>query len=110
MELQQEKRQIGASEDRQFIGGEWVGAAGGGTFESLDPFTATVVANIAAGGREDAARAVDAAHGAFPEWSKTPPAQRQLIFLKAAHVLKSRQDEIVNLALIVEVADEVWGS
>ena len=77
MELQQEKAQTGASEGRQFIGGEWVDAAGGGTFESRDPFTGETVVDVAAGGREDAARAVTAAQGAFPEWSKTPPAVRQ---------------------------------
>ena len=97
MELQQEKAQSGASEGRQFIGGEWVDAAGGGTFESRDPFTGETVADVAAGGREDAARAVAAAQAAFPEWSKTPPAVRQGIFLKAADILEARQDEIVSL-------------
>ena len=97
MELQQEHTQTGASEGRQFIGGEWVDAAGGDTFESRDPFTGDTVADVAAGGREDAARAVAAAQAAFPEWSKTPPAMRQGIFLKAADVLESRQDEIVSL-------------
>ena len=88
MELQQERAQTGASEGRQFIGGEWVDAAGGGTFESRDPFTGDVVADVAAGGREDAARAVEAAHAAFAEWSQTPPAQRQRIFLKAADIAR----------------------
>jgi acyl-CoA reductase-like NAD-dependent aldehyde dehydrogenase len=97
MELQQEKTQTGASEGRHFIGGKWVDAAGGGTFESRDPFTGDTVANVAAGGREDAVRAVEAALAAFAEWSKTPPAMRQGIFLKAADILESRQDEIVSL-------------
>ena len=93
MELQQER----STQGRQFIGGEWVDAADGGTFESLDPFTGEVVADVAAGGREDAARAVEAAHAAFPEWSTTPPAVRQRIFLRAADVLEARQDEVVSL-------------
>ncbi len=93
MELQQER----STQGRQFIGGEWVDAAGGGTFESLDPFTGEVVADVAAGGREDAARAVEAAHAAFAEWSTTPPAVRQRIFLRAADILEARQDEVVSL-------------
>jgi acyl-CoA reductase-like NAD-dependent aldehyde dehydrogenase len=97
MELQEERTQAGASQGRQFIGGEWVDAADGRTFESLDPFTGEVVAEVAAGGREDAARAVDAAQAAFPDWSQTPPAVRQGIFLKAADILEARQDEIVSL-------------
>jgi acyl-CoA reductase-like NAD-dependent aldehyde dehydrogenase len=69
MELQQEQTRAGAAQGRQFIGGEWVDAADGRTFESLDPFTGEVVAEVAAGGREDAAAAVKAAADAFPEWS-----------------------------------------
>ncbi|HEY1367582.1 MAG TPA: aldehyde dehydrogenase family protein [Gaiellaceae bacterium] len=83
-------------ECRQFIGGEWVDANGGGTFDDLDPFTGDVVARVASGGREDAQRAVEAAAAAFPAWSQAPPAERQRIFLKAADVLESRQDEVVS--------------
>jgi acyl-CoA reductase-like NAD-dependent aldehyde dehydrogenase len=97
MELQQEKAQSGVSEGRLFIGGEWVDAAEGQTFESLDPFTGDVVADVAAGGRADAARAVDVAHAAFADWSKMPPAARQGIFLRAADILESRHDEVVSL-------------
>jgi acyl-CoA reductase-like NAD-dependent aldehyde dehydrogenase len=76
------------------IGGEWTEASGGETFEDHDPFTADVVANVPAGTREDARRAIEAAAKAFPAWSQTPPAERQRIFLKAADILESRADEI----------------
>ena len=91
MELQEEKAQSGVSEGRLYIGGEWVDAAEGQTFEYRDPFTGEVVADVAAGGRADAARAVDAAHAAFADWSTTPPAARQAMFLKAADILESRR-------------------
>jgi acyl-CoA reductase-like NAD-dependent aldehyde dehydrogenase len=81
----------------QFIDGTWTGAAGGATFEDRDPFTGDTVAVVAAAGAEDATRAVEAASAAFDEWSATPPAVRQGVFLKAADVLESRQDEIVSL-------------
>jgi acyl-CoA reductase-like NAD-dependent aldehyde dehydrogenase len=83
-------------ECNQFIGGEWVEASGGGTFEDRDPFTGEVVAQVAAGGRKDARRAVEAASAAFAEWSASPPAARQRVFLKAADILESRQDEVVG--------------
>ena len=81
---------------RQFIGGEWVDAASGETFEDLDPFTGEVVARVPAGTRADAKRAVESAAEAFVEWSKAPPAQRQAVFLKAADILESRCDEVVS--------------
>ncbi len=79
-----------------FIGGEWVDVGGGQLFDDLDPFNGDTVARVAAGTRDDAKRAVDAAAEAFAEWSQTPPAQRQAIFLKAADVLESRRAEVVS--------------
>jgi acyl-CoA reductase-like NAD-dependent aldehyde dehydrogenase len=84
-------------EVKQFIGGQWVDAADGATFEDKDPFTGETVAIVPAAGGEDAARAIDAAAAAFPAWAETPPAARQAIFLKAADILERRQDEVVSL-------------
>jgi acyl-CoA reductase-like NAD-dependent aldehyde dehydrogenase len=83
-------------ECRQFVGGEWVDAAGGETFEDVDPFTGETVATVPAGTRDDARRAIEAAAAAFPEWAQSPPAARQAVFLKAADLLESRNDEIVS--------------
>ena len=88
---------IATSEYRQFIGGEWVDAAGGETFDDRDPFTGETVATVAAGGADDARRAIEAAEAAFGAWSATPPAERQRVFLKAADALEARQDEVVAL-------------
>ena len=84
-------------EAKQFIGGAWSDADGGGTFDDVDPFTGDVVARVPAGGRADAARAVGAAAHAFPEWSQSSPETRQHIFLRAADILERRGDEIVGL-------------
>jgi acyl-CoA reductase-like NAD-dependent aldehyde dehydrogenase len=84
-------------EVKQFIGGHWVDAADGATFEDKDPFTGETVAIVPASGGEDATRAIDAAAAAFPAWAETPPAARQAIFLKAADILERRQDEVVSL-------------
>ncbi|HSL63900.1 MAG TPA: aldehyde dehydrogenase family protein [Gaiellaceae bacterium] len=84
-------------EAKQFIGGEWVDAAGGETFEDRDPFSGETVAHVPAGGREDARRAVEAAAEAFPTWSQTPPEERQRIFLKAADTLEARAEEVAGL-------------
>jgi acyl-CoA reductase-like NAD-dependent aldehyde dehydrogenase len=84
-------------EAKQFIGGEWVDAAGGETFEDRDPFSGDTVAHVPAGGRDDAHRAVEAAAEAFPAWSQASPEERQRIFLKAADVLEARAEEVAGL-------------
>jgi acyl-CoA reductase-like NAD-dependent aldehyde dehydrogenase len=88
---------IATREYQQFIGGDWVAAADGKTFEDRDPYTGDVVATIPASGADDTRRAIEAADAAFASWSATPPAERQGVFLKAADVLESRTDEIVGL-------------
>jgi acyl-CoA reductase-like NAD-dependent aldehyde dehydrogenase len=78
------------------IGGRWVDTAGGDTFDDLDPFTGDVVARVAAGTRAEAHQAVAAAADAFPAWSRSAPAERQRVFLKAADILESRRDDVVS--------------
>ena len=48
-----------------FIGGRWVEAAGGETFETIDPATGEVLARVAEGGAEDIDRAVASARRSF---------------------------------------------
>jgi acyl-CoA reductase-like NAD-dependent aldehyde dehydrogenase len=88
---------IATREYRQFIGGEWVDAGDGKTFDDRDPFTGDVVATVAAGGADDARRAIEAAASAFPEWCAAAPAERQRVFLKAADALEGRMDDVVGL-------------
>ena len=86
-----------ATEVKQFIGGEWVDAADGATYEDRDPYTGDVVAVVPAGGAPDARLAIDAAAAASAAWAQTPPAERQRVFLKAADLLEARRDEVVEL-------------
>src|SRR5947207_12144853 len=84
-------------EYQQCIGGQWVAASNGSTFADHDPFTGDTMANIPASTRDDAKRAVEAAANAFQAWWKTPPGQKQRLFLKAADILERRQMEVVGL-------------
>ncbi len=81
---------------RQHIGGEWVGAAGGREFDDLDPWRGIPVARVPAGDAEDAQRAVAAAAGAFPEWSRSAPGERQQIFLRAAELLAENAAQVLD--------------
>src|SRR6201999_1638645 len=88
-------RRRAVQEYRQYIGGEWVSAEK--LFDDFDPYRGTVVAQVPAGTRADAARAVDAAAAAFPAWADLPPAEKQALFLKAADIVERRAAEITAL-------------
>jgi len=87
---------VQAQEQRLLIGGEWVDADGGRTFEKNDPFTHEPTTIAAAAGTEDADRAVSAAAAAFPEWAATPPAKRAELLNAAADRLMERAPQIAQ--------------
>jgi acyl-CoA reductase-like NAD-dependent aldehyde dehydrogenase len=63
------------------------------TFEVTSPSTHKPIWKCASASVQDAQSAIDAAVAAFPAWSKTKPAQKRDIFLKAAEVLAARGKE-----------------
>jgi acyl-CoA reductase-like NAD-dependent aldehyde dehydrogenase len=97
---------MAAKQHKMFIGGNWVDAVNGKTFEDMNPFTREVYAYMPAGRCEDARRAIEAAQSAFPEWSATPPSMRRNIFLKAADIMDRRQNELVK-AMMEEVGGTI---
>src|SRR5512139_1503530 len=82
---------------KMYINGEWVDALDRATYDDYNPYTGEIFARVPSGKRGDASRAVEAAAAAFPAWSNTLPAERQALFLKAAHILQKKQDEIVTI-------------
>src|SRR5215471_2116859 len=80
---------------RMLIGGEWVRSASGKTFESRNPATGDLLANVAEGDKEDIDRAVAAARRAFEgSWSKWKPYERQNLLLKIADLVERNYDEL----------------
>jgi acyl-CoA reductase-like NAD-dependent aldehyde dehydrogenase len=98
---------VQAQEQQLLIGGEWVAADGGRTYEKDDPYTGEPATIAAAAGVEDANRAVEAAAAAFPEWSATPPARRAELLNAAADLLMERAPQIAQV--MTEECGAVFG-
>jgi aldehyde dehydrogenase (NAD+) len=80
---------------RLLIGAEWVEAASGRTFESRNPATGALLAQVAEGGAEDIERAVKAARAAFNgPWRRMRPGERQAILLRLADLVDRHFDEL----------------
>ena len=72
---------------RLFIGGEWVSAKSGRTFDVIDPSTADAVASVSEGDIQDAMAAVDAAEKAAAAWKATSPRRRSdVLMLSLIHI------------------------
>ena len=87
----------GVQEFKYFVDGEWRTAESNKLFDVYRPYDRKLYARVAAGGRAEATRAVDAAAKAFPAWSQTAPAERARLFFKAAEIVKRRRAEIAKI-------------
>ena len=83
------------------VGGEFVDAASGKIFETINPATGEVVALVAQGGREDVDRAVHAARTALEgSWRNVGGLERQTLLLALADLIESHADELGMLDTI----------
>lgn len=87
---------------QHFIGGQWVAAEGGDTFEVLNPLDDSLYAHAARGSAEDMARAVAAAKSAFTSYRDTLPKDRERWLLRMAEILERRKTEVLD-CLIDEI-------
>ena len=85
-----------------------VKAAGGATFDRLNPLTGEVASRAAAATPEDAVRAVEAAAAAFPAWSEVAPAARRAMLNKAADLLDGKASEFAPLMAAETGATAMW--
>ncbi|KAL0447119.1 UNVERIFIED_CONTAM: Aldehyde dehydrogenase family 2 member B7, mitochondrial [Sesamum latifolium] len=85
--------------DKLLINGQFVDAASGKTFPTLDPRSGEVIAHVAEGDTEDINRAVAAARKAFDEgpWPKMTAYERCRIMLRFADLVEKHNDEIAAL-------------
>jgi succinate-semialdehyde dehydrogenase/glutarate-semialdehyde dehydrogenase len=80
-----------------YINGEFVEAASGERFDVINPATEEVLASVASAGIDDAMKALDAAHAAFPAWAAKKPRERAEILRKAFELIMADQERLARL-------------
>src|SRR6266436_3246553 len=82
---------------KNFVGGEWVGAASGETMDVINPATGETIAEVPRSNAEDVDRAVAAADAALPAWLDATPKERSELLHKLADVLEANAEELAQL-------------
>ena len=79
-----------------WIGNEWVDAADGGTFETVNPATGEVITQVASAQAADIDRAVVSAREAVrsEEWRDMSPHKRAKLLWKLADAIQANADEL----------------
>lgn len=78
-----------------YIDGEWVPSSNGQTFENRNPANNDdLIGHFPKSPREDATKAIEAAHAAFPAWAAMTAPARGRIVARAAQIMRDRADEL----------------
>jgi phenylacetaldehyde dehydrogenase len=88
------------TQHKLLIDGEWVEAASGKTFETINPATEEVLGEVAHGEEEDVDRAVRAARKAFDDdapWRKMTPSERGRLIYQISELIEEHIDELAAL-------------
>ncbi|MCU1516005.1 MAG: NAD-dependent succinate-semialdehyde dehydrogenase, partial [Pseudarthrobacter sp.] len=93
----QETRLLASAPTGLLIGGEWVEASDGGTFDVHDPATGLVLATLASATSADAVAALDAADKVQASWARTAPRERAEILRRAFDLDTERAEDFALL-------------
>lgn len=84
-------------DQKLYIGGEYVEAQSGETFETLNPATGEALCRVHKAGAADVDRAVESARAGFAAWSAMTGAARGRILMEAVRLLRARNRELAEL-------------
>jgi betaine-aldehyde dehydrogenase len=79
------------------IGGRFVEAPDAERFETVDPATAEVLAEVEQAGAAEVERAVEAARAGFAVWSRMTGAERGRVLRRTADILRSRNEALAEI-------------
>jgi betaine-aldehyde dehydrogenase/aminobutyraldehyde dehydrogenase len=88
---------VSVTQQKQFIGGEFVESTSGETMEVLNPATGEVIAEVPSSTAEDVDRAVAAAKKAWGEWQDKTPKDRMELLLALADIIDENAEELARL-------------
>ncbi|MDN3670480.1 aldehyde dehydrogenase family protein [Echinicola jeungdonensis] len=83
-----------------FINGEFIPPVKGEYFDNVSPIDGKVFTKAARSSEEDVNLALDAAHQAFPGWSKTSATDRSNMLLKIAQIMEDNFEYLATLETI----------
>lgn len=89
-----------------FSDGAWRDSESGSTFDVLRPYDRVLHARIAASGRDDARRAVEAGQAAFADWAALAPGQKAALFRSCAQIIDRRRADLAQ-ALSLETGTTI---
>ena len=83
--------------NKAYINGAWVDAKSGKSFEVVNPSNGQVIVSVPDLDVNDARIAIDAAHEAFPDWSKKTAKERSIILNQFYKLMLENADDLAAI-------------
>jgi betaine-aldehyde dehydrogenase len=87
-------------EQQLYIGGRYVNATSGATFDTVNPATGEVIRKVQLASLDDLNKAVVSAREGFKVWSAMTGTERGRILNKAVMLLRERNQELAELEVL----------
>ncbi|HEV8524641.1 MAG TPA: CoA-acylating methylmalonate-semialdehyde dehydrogenase [Terriglobales bacterium] len=79
-----------------YVGGKWITSTATEFLPVVNPATGETLAEVPISSAKDVAAAIEAASAAFPEWRRTPPAERVQYLFKLKFLLEEHLEELAR--------------
>merc|ERR1711977_487535 len=83
--------------DKSYVGGKWVEAKSGKTFDIIDPGSGKAWAKAPNNAAEDVDAAVQAAHAAFEKYKVVNPRTRAQLILKWDTLIRESKEDLAKI-------------
>ena len=83
--------------ERILIGGEWLDADDGGTFDVTDPATGETLGTVPDAGTAETRRAIEAAHAAFADFRRTGAHERANLLRRMHELMLEHREPLARL-------------
>ncbi|ONK65836.1 uncharacterized protein A4U43_C06F1470 [Asparagus officinalis] len=90
-------RDSGLLRSQGFVGGKWVDACDGKTFEVRNPATGDVITNVARMGKKETSDAISSAYSTFNSWSRLTANERSKCLRKWYDLMIAHKEELALL-------------
>ncbi|MEY4723940.1 MAG: hypothetical protein RL043_89 [Pseudomonadota bacterium] len=92
-----ELREAALLRSQGFVGGRWVDAIDGRTFEVQDPATGEMLVRVANMGAAETTSAIEAAQAALGDWKRRPAKDRAAVLKAWFHLMLAHADDLAML-------------
>ncbi|XP_035671041.1 succinate-semialdehyde dehydrogenase, mitochondrial-like isoform X3 [Branchiostoma floridae] len=86
--------------DQAYVGGQWVSAASGETFQVTNPSSGEVLGSVPDMNAGDATKAIKIAYDAFQTWRETTAKERSLLLRRWFELIVEKKDTLAELLTV----------